>query len=324
MLVVAAIAALIAVAEVLILLRESHIIAMVPSSSFTSLTPTPNDSLLKKVFTLEGLFFFFTSVGLAMVSLHEYDNARWCFFAAGVVFALAVVSSVDKRKLVVGFLCAVVVGIAVNGVNDWVTRLEIAEIVKNGQNDIERITDKVRARAVPPHEEQKNHPDKQGRPADLISLIVNPTSPQLLIWPLGAVARNVEGDPLLWDIDRNDRISSDSLIINQMKYDWIRPDQHAGPTSLLDSRDIQSVVKPGHRIFGYLTITCPDCDRVRLYWIYFVYGQGGWFAEVPKGVSLNPKAIGDSIPLLREDNALEQYLAHIPQISRIPIGEMQP
>jgi hypothetical protein len=157
---------------------------------------------------------------------------------------------------------------------------------------------------------------------DLVGWIVNPTSPQLLLWPTGAVARSVEADPLLWDIDRDDKTSGDSLIVNQMRYDWIRPDQHGGPSSLLDSRDIQNVVKPGHRIFGYLTLTCPECDRVRLYWIYFVYGQGGWFAEIPKGIAPNPKAIGNSIPLLRRNNALlQQELGNIPEISRIPIGE---
>jgi len=156
---------------------------------------------------------------------------------------------------------------------------------------------------------------------DLMVWIVNPIAPQLLIWPLGTLAKDVRSDPLLWDIDRDDTVSSTSLIINEMKYDWIRTDQHGGPSPLLDQRDIQNVVKPGHHIFGYVTVACPDCDRIRLYWVYFVYGQGGWFAEIPRGVAPNPKAIGDSIPSLRAKGSLETILANITPTSRITIED---
>ena len=163
-------------------------------------------------------------------------------------------------------------------------------------------------------------PKPIGRKPDLMVSIVNPTAPQLIIWPLYTVARNVESEPLLGDIDRDDAVSSNSLIINQMKYDWIRQDQHAGPSALLDSRDIQNVVRSGHHIFGYLTVTCPDCERVRLYWIYFTYGKGGWFAEIPRGTVPNPKGIGNSIPSLR-GGGIENILENIPQSSKVPIVE---
>jgi hypothetical protein len=142
MLVVIAIAALLVVAEVLVLLRESGI-AM---ASF--MTSTSSDSMLRKVLAWEGVsFVFLATVGLTMVGLHEYDKARYFFVASAIALSLAIFTSVDKPypKFVAGVLCAIVAGIAVNRVNDWVTRLEIAEIVKSGQDDIDKIAEKARA-----------------------------------------------------------------------------------------------------------------------------------------------------------------------------------
>jgi len=44
---------------------------------------------------------------------------------------------------------------------------------------------------------------------------------------------------------------------------------------------VQSIVKPNDRIFGMVTVSCPDCVKDRQYWLYFVFGSGGWYCEVP-------------------------------------------
>jgi len=153
---------------------------------------------------------------------------------------------------------------------------------------------------------------------DLAFIIVNPEAPGLILWPLRAVAPSVKADPLLWDIDRDDK-GSDSLLINEAKYDWIRPDQHGGPTSLLHPNDVQNVVKPGHRIIGYITMACPDCERARICWVYFVYGQKGWFMDTSSHGGPNPAKIAESIPALRAGDP-EQFLASFPEwASRIEI-----
>ena len=32
-------------------------------------------------------------------------------------------------------------------------------------------------------------------------------------------------------------------------------------------------------LFGYATIQCPVCNKVRVYWVYIIYGIDGVFAE---------------------------------------------
>ncbi|HKW89544.1 MAG TPA: hypothetical protein VJN21_12390 [Candidatus Acidoferrales bacterium] len=132
---------------------------------------------------------------------------------------------------------------------------------------------------------------------DIVGIIVNPMTPALIFYPLHAVAEKVEADPVLFDIDREDG-KTDSLNITQMKFDWLRMDQHAGPTALLDSRDVGTVVRNGHRIFGFVQIACPQCQRIRIYWVYFVYGRGGRYAENTIGAP-NLKAISVSISEMR-------------------------
>jgi hypothetical protein len=152
---------------------------------------------------------------------------------------------------------------------------------------------------------------------DLAIRIVNPKTPGIVILPPHVVARDAEADPLLWDLDLPS--ADDSLFVNKTKYDWIRPDQKGGPTSLLHPHDIESTVKPGHRIFGFVTVTCPECLRVNAYWVYFTYGQTGWYAKTLPGQVPDPGKIADSLPLMRRDP--EKILAHIPESTRINITD---
>ena len=153
---------------------------------------------------------------------------------------------------------------------------------------------------------------------DLAFVIVNPEAPWLILWPLHSTALSVKADPLLWDIDREDG-STASLFVNEAKYDWIRPDQHGGPTALLHPDDLRNVVKPGHRIVGYITIACPNCERTLVCWVYFIYGQKGWFMDVSSRGGPNPARLAESIPALRAGDP-GQFLASFPEwANRIPI-----
>jgi hypothetical protein len=153
---------------------------------------------------------------------------------------------------------------------------------------------------------------------DLAIRIVNPATPGIILLAANSVAHNVKADPVLWDIDRDDN-SADSLFVNEAKYDWIRSDQHGGPTALIHP-DQNNLVKPGHRVLGYITVACPDCKNAQVYWVYFVYGQGGWYSRMKEGP--DPIKIAKAIPALREGDP-EKYFAAFPQSSRVPIRELQ-
>jgi hypothetical protein len=116
--------------------------------------------------------------------------------------------------------------------------------------------------------------------ADLGIEVVYPTAPAIDVFSLNHVmAHEVKEDPVVWDLDGD---LSSSLQVNEGKYDWLRSDQHGGPVAVLFSGDVKDKVKPGHRIFGFISVTCPLCKRVRTYWIYFAWGEGGWYAEIPE------------------------------------------
>ncbi len=143
--------------------------------------------------------------------------------------------------------------------------------------------------------------------------ILNPTAPAVTVVPLnGIVAHEVTEDPLVWDLDLEDL--THSLRVNEAKYDWIRADQHGGPYPVLQTDDAKDKVKPGHRILGFISVTCPLCKRVRAYWVYFVWGQGGWYAEIPEGSFPLPNKLALALPEIRLNP--EIFFSGVPQSSR--------
>jgi len=104
-------------------------------------------------------------------------------------------------------------------------------------------------------------------------------------------SRAVVNDPKFWfvlmDLDvpgkntLGDLALPDPLPIPaEIQRDYIRPGDHSVPRSIVTYYPgVASVVKPKHRLFGYATITCPDCIKERSFWLYFVHGSGGWYSE---------------------------------------------
>jgi hypothetical protein len=275
--------------------------------------PKTNDdrSMLKKIIGWEGVSFVaFLAIAFGLVSLpHQYDKARIAFMLSGIALALKLAVEVRGGlypRFLVALLVAVLAGISINRVNDWVTSLEIEESTKESTNEIKTLEAKTRL---------KEKPNLQSPPVlvkpDLAFVLVDPIAPGLILWPLHSNAFNVKADPLLWDIDREDG-NTDSLLVNEAKYDWIRPDQHGGPTALLHPNDVRNTVKPGHRIIGYITIGCPDCEHVRICWVYFIYGKNGWFMDVSRHGGPNPARLAESIPTLRNGDP-EQFLSSFPE-----------
>jgi hypothetical protein len=81
---------------------------------------------------------------------------------------------------------------------------------------------------------------------------------------------------------------NDFLRIPTAVGDYIRPGEFWGPNEFMGIDAVKAVVKPGDRIFGSVSVSCPTCVRSRGYWIYIKAGDGGWYAEqegLPKGIS---------------------------------------
>ena len=153
---------------------------------------------------------------------------------------------------------------------------------------------------------------------DVGLIFVNPTNPATIISLLkSTTARNVQVNSLLWDLDALSDTSS--LLVRPANFDWIRKDQQGMPLQLLQSADIGSRVKPSHRIFGCVWVTCIDCNPAsRAYWVYFMFGDtGGWYAELPEGTGPLFKPLSDKMPEIRDNT--EAFLSQL-----VPVAKRKP
>ena len=103
-------------------------------------------------------------------------------------------------------------------------------------------------------------------------------------------------------------------------FDWIRPHDESGPLNLFSAANVASLLKPGDRLFGSASVTCPECPRGRTFIVYIVWEKGGWFAEIE-----NEKSGKIIIPsnFLKEtrDEYFKTLETTVPTQSRIPISE---
>ncbi|HKT89861.1 MAG TPA: hypothetical protein VJQ59_15565, partial [Candidatus Sulfotelmatobacter sp.] len=81
---------------------------------------------------------------------------------------------------------------------------------------------------------------------------------------------------------------------------WIAQHSMLPPEAII--YNVRAQVKPGDRLFGWASVTCPDCIKSRTYWIYAIEGSDGWFAESTVGepdisyfTSANVQAIGEHL-----------------------------
>jgi hypothetical protein len=136
-------------------------------------------------------------------------------------------------------------------------------------------------------------------PPDLkltFSLSKNPAALASLVKP--SVAKTVNIGAVLWDLDA---FNGHSLNLQSFTAEYVKENQPSGPVQLLTQNVIGNPVKPGHRIFGFVSVSCIDCVTFHAYWIYFRFEEdGGWYAELPPGQSPQLKLLADAIPKLSQ------------------------
>jgi len=154
---------------------------------------------------------------------------------------------------------------------------------------------------------------------DVSLRFVYPKSPALILVNQSTViAKDIKWAVALWNMDLPDR--DDPLPIPVRTFDWIKPHDEGGPQNLFDSPLVSPLLKQGNRLFGSVSLDCPECERGRTYIVNIVWGDSGWYSEIR-----NEKSGKILIPsnFLKESRikyfkALE---AAVPAQSRIPIGE---
>jgi hypothetical protein len=86
---------------------------------------------------------------------------------------------------------------------------------------------------------------------------------------------------------------------------------------IFDRPNVLSLLKDNDEVFGYMSVSCPECERERVYWVYVKWPKGGWYSEIPEGKSIDTRVMYSALPEIKKDSA--SALSFIPISSRKPI-----
>jgi hypothetical protein len=116
---------------------------------------------------------------------------------------------------------------------------------------------------------------QKDQPPDVFPLLAEPKEPVIVLQNESAnVAQNIKWGVVIWNVDIPEP-NQNPLQIPFQTFDFLRAYQSSAPEQLF-TPTILSKVKPGNRLFGYVTAECPECATSRDAWVYIEYGKGGW------------------------------------------------
>jgi len=149
--------------------------------------------------------------------------------------------------------------------------------VQHGVQSIQSLVAKP-----PPRGASRVQPDISLRvvyPSAFAILLVNDSS---------VVLKDPKFSPVVWDLDLADRADPLPIPTQTFSGDFIRPHEYAGPMPIVSYPNTASLVKPGHRQFGYIYVTCSDCRH-----------------PSPRGIGVPPTRLGNRIrpPRARDPSA---------------------
>jgi hypothetical protein len=156
-------------------------------------------------------------------------------------------------------------------------------------------------------------------PPDVKLLFIYPNEPALILSNnTDTPAKEVLYSFGLWNLDSPPDQLMNPLPVPTGKVDYIRRHESAGPQNIFDSfPGIKPRLKPEDRIFGFVSVTCPDCKTRRSYWLNIKWGSGGWFSEIEEGKNVDIFALSKEIRDL--PNTLDSFVSVIPASARKPI-----
>lgn len=63
----------------------------------------------------------------------------------------------------------------------------------------------------------------------------------------------------------------------------------------LDNPNMKSMIKTGDEVLALITVDCPECVKIKFYWLFVVYGGESWYSQIPEGVQVNFISINHGI-----------------------------
>jgi hypothetical protein len=171
-----------------------------------------------------------------------------------------------------------------------------------------------------PHQEQiPTHPAPE-----IAARFIQATSPGVIVLNVsknGEIVRDPTCNLSMWNLSRNPPLSLPS-------FNQTNPGQFIKPSSslllaTLDNPSMKPQIANGDRVFGLVTVDCPDCKAARLYWLYVVYGlpAEAWYSEIPEGQSTDLLAINKELQNSNWD--VDVFMSRVPHGQRL-IPKLQP
>jgi hypothetical protein len=150
----------------------------------------------------------------------------------------------------------------------------------------------------------------QERQPDVALGLVTPEEPALVITNLsGLVASQIKWSVVLWNQDAPTPFGP--LPIPTQTFEFLRPTESSGPQRLFTD-PVAKFVSKGQRLIGSAAVSCPTCGRGRTYVVSIVFGEGGWFYELPNDET-------GAILVPSRSAGVDRFLSELPNLA--PLDE---
>lgn len=120
---------------------------------------------------------------------------------------------------------------------------------------------------------------------DLRGSLYYPNDPSLRLFNHSKIkpARDVTYQLIAFNLDRFKDKSFQLVQTSSTSAGTLIPNGSYFPSRLPLMQTPNESLKNGDRIFGYITLDCPDCTRRKVYWFLITYGEDGWYRETKPG-----------------------------------------
>ena len=151
---------------------------------------------------------------------------------------------------------------------------------------------------------------------EVTAKFVQATSPGLIVLNNSqVVVRDPSCSVNMWNFSRTPPISLPT-------YNQPNPGQFIKPgagllLATLDNPSMKPQITAGDRLFGFVSVDCPECKTARFYWLFVIYGRpvDAWYAEVPEGQQVDVIAVNKALGETNWD--IETFMSRVPHGPRI-------
>jgi O-acetyl-ADP-ribose deacetylase len=151
---------------------------------------------------------------------------------------------------------------------------------------------------------------------EVTAKFVQGTSPGIIVLNNSqVVVRDPSCSVVMWNFSKTPPISLPT-------YNQPNPGQFIKPgagliLATVDNPSMKPQIAAGDKLFGYVSVDCPECKTARFYWLFVIYGQpmDAWYSEVPKGQQVDVLAVNKAFGETNWD--IESFMSRVPHGPRI-------